>query len=121
MSRKAIEMRFFHEHQTGKLKCPYKGCEKEFDKPTVITDTSVIPRQTHYACPYCMSKLEIATQNQKIISVKPTEYPIVFDSPAKCAHFSGLLHAPGENMLTQDECLICPKVLQCDIRNKNNH
>ena len=65
MSRKAIEMRFFHEHQNGKLKCPYKGCEKEFDKPTVITDTSIIPRQTHYACPYCMSKLEIATQRHK--------------------------------------------------------
>ena len=83
-----------------------------------LTDTSVIPRQTHYACPFCMSKLEIATVNEKIISVKPTEYPIVFDSPAKCAHFSGLLHAPGETMLTQEECLICPKVLQCEKRKK---
>ena len=87
-------MQLFHGHNhEEKLKCPYKGCEKTFDKPTVITDTSVIPRQTHYACPFCMSKLEIATLNEKIISVKPTEYPIVFDSPAKCAHFSGLLHA----------------------------
>jgi hypothetical protein len=116
--REAINMQLFHGHNEEKLKCPYKGCEKKFDKPTVLTDTSVIPRQTHYACPYCMSKLEIATQNQKIISIKPTEYPIVFDSPAKCAHFSGLLHAPGETMLTQDECLICPKVLQCEKRKK---
>ena len=111
-------MQLFHIHNEEKLKCPYKGCEKQFDKPTVLTDTSVIPRQTHYACPFCMSKLEIATQNEKIISIKPTEYPIVFDSPAKCAHFSGLLHAPGETMLTQEECLICPKVLQCDKRRK---
>ena len=109
-------MQLFHSHHEEKLKCPYKGCEKTFDKPTVLTDTSVIPRQTHYACPYCMSKLEIATLNEKIISVKPTEYPMVFDSPAKCAHFSGLLHAPGETMLTQEECLICPKVLQCEKR-----
>jgi hypothetical protein len=25
---------------------------------------------------------------------------------------------PGESMLTQEECLICPKVLQCNIRKK---
>ena len=89
-ARRRLNMQLFHGHEE-KLKCPYKGCEKTFDKPTVLTDTTVIPRQTHYACPYCMSKLEIATQNQKIISVKPTEYPIVFDSPAKCAVFGGLL------------------------------
>ena len=33
-----------HNHE-DKLKCPYKGCEKVFDKPTVITDNSVIPEQ----------------------------------------------------------------------------
>jgi hypothetical protein len=81
----------------------------------MITDDSVIPRQTHYACPFCMSKLDIAAENSKVISVRPTEYPMVFDSPAKCAHFSGLLNtSPG----TTDECLICPKVLQCNNRKK---
>ena len=75
-SGRRVKLQIFHGHHDEKLKCPYKGCEKKFDKPTVITDTSVIPRETHYACPYCMSKLEIATQNQKIISVKPTEYPM---------------------------------------------
>ena len=110
-------MQFFHGHEE-KLRCPYKGCEKQFDKPTVITDTSVIPRATHYACPFCMSKLNIVTEKTKVVGVNAAEYPTVFDSPAKCAHFSGLLHAPGESLLTQDECLICPKVLQCDIRKK---
>jgi len=121
MARNAIEMRFFHEHQNGKLKCPYKGCEKEFDKPTMITDSSVIPRETHYTCPYCMSKLDIVTKDTRVIGVNATEYPLVFDSPAKCARFSGLLNTPRESMLTQEECLICPKILQCNIRNKDNH
>lgn len=111
-------MRLFHLQSEEKLQCPYKGCEKRFEKPTVITDTSVIPRETHYACPYCMSKLDIVTQNNKIVSIKATEYPTVFDSPAKCAHFSGLLNAPPESVLTQDECLVCPKVLQCNMRKK---
>jgi hypothetical protein len=65
-----------------------------------------------------MSKLDIVTQNNKIVSIKATEYPTVFDSPAKCAHFSGLLNAPPESVFTQDECLVCPKVLQCNMRKK---
>jgi len=109
-------MRFFHSHGSAdKLQCPYKGCEKHFDRPTMITDDSVIPRQTHYACPFCMSRLELDTAKEKIVGIRATEYPIVFDSPAKCAHFSGLLNAPSG---CTDECLICPKVLQCTNRKK---
>ena len=101
----------------GKLKCPYKGCEKNFTKPTVITDTSTIPRQTHYACPHCMSKLDIVTENMKIIDIKAMDYPTVFDSPAKCAHFNGGLGGGylGADDLS-DECLVCPKAMQCNKR-----
>jgi hypothetical protein len=101
----------------GNLKCPYKGCEKHFNQPTVITDTSTIPRQTHYACPHCMSKLEIVTQNMKVINVKAMDYPTVFESPAKCAHFNGGLGGGylGSGNLA-DECLVCPKAMLCDKR-----
>ncbi len=111
-------MRLFSHSSQEKLQCPYKGCEKRFDKPTVITDTSVIPRQTHYACPFCMSRLDIVTEKEKIVGVRAIEYPKVFDSPAKCAHFSGLLNAPRDGMSTMDECLVCPKVLQCNMRRR---
>jgi hypothetical protein len=111
-------MHLFNHGTPEKLRCPYKGCEKLFDRPTMITDTSTIPRRTYFACPHCMSKLDIVTENNKIISITPTEYPTVFDSPAKCAHYNGLLNAPAGTMLTQDECLVCPKVLQCNIRKK---
>ncbi|MCW4028605.1 MAG: hypothetical protein NWE92_03030 [Candidatus Bathyarchaeota archaeon] len=110
-------MRLFSQ-QSNKLKCPYKGCEKTFDKPTVITDTSVFPRQTHYACPYCMSKLNIVTEKNKITQIRPVDYPTVLDSPAKCAHYSGLLNQPAESRFQQEECLVCPKVLQCNLRQK---
>jgi hypothetical protein len=112
-------MALFHPHFHGeKLRCPYKGCEKTFEKPTVLTDSSTIPRQSYFACPHCMSKLDIVTENMKVVGVKPTEYPIVFDSPAKCAHFSGFLNAPPPDAPLPDECLICPKVLQCNMRKK---
>ena len=112
-----MNMPFFHLHgEDEKLRCPYKGCEKSFEKPTVLTDASTIPRQSFYACPFCMSKLDIVMDKLKVVGVRATEYPKVFDSPAKCAHFSGLLNTLPEGEPLPDECLICPKVLQCSIR-----
>jgi uncharacterized Zn-finger protein len=104
-----------HIHD-DRLKCPYKGCEKTFEKPSVLTDSSSMPRQTYYACPYCMSKLDIIVENLKIVSVKPTEYPTVLDSPAKCARYSAFLGTNLKDGTTPDECLVCPKVLQCTVR-----
>jgi len=103
----------FHEE---KLKCPYQGCEKSFDKPAILTDANIIPRQTYYACPYCMSKLDITIENMKVVGVKPADYPKVFDSPAKCAHYSGFLNAVPKGAPIPDECLTCPKVMQCNSR-----
>jgi hypothetical protein len=64
-----------------------------------------------------MSKLDIITENMKIVTVRATEYPKVFDSPAKCAHYSGNLSLSPIDAPIPDECLICPKVLQCNLRN----
>lgn len=107
----------FHTHGE-RLKCPYSGCGKTFDKPSALIDCSTIPRQTHYTCPYCMSKIDILTQNMKIVGVKATEYPKVFESPAKCAHYSGNLGPFSEDSPLPEECLLCPKVLQCAIRKR---
>ena len=55
-------------------------------------------------------------EGTKVKSIKATDYPKVFDSPAKCAHFYGSLHGVPEGAPLPDECLICPKVLQCSLR-----
>jgi hypothetical protein len=99
-----------------RLRCPYDGCGKVFEKPTVLTDGSTVPRQSFYACPHCMSRLDIIMEGMKVKSIKAMDYPKVFDSPAKCANFFGFLHAFPEGAPLPDECLICPKVLQCNIR-----
>jgi hypothetical protein len=114
---KGYDMRLFNNSHAEKLQCPYKGCEKKFDKPTVITDNTSLLRENYYACPHCMSKLEIITEKTKVIEVKAVDYPTVFQSPAKCAHFSGNFNnfPPGT---IPDECLICPKALQCSTRRK---
>ena len=111
-------MQLFHQHSHNeKLRCPYKGCEKRFDKPTVLTDASTIPRKSFYACPHCMSKLDITTENMKIVGVKPTEYPKVFDSPTKCIHYFGFVNTLlPKDAAIPDECLICSRILQCSVR-----
>ena len=110
-------MRGFHIHDE-KLKCPYKGCEKSFEKPAILTDSSTMPRQSYYACPHCNSKLDLLVDDIKIVGVKPAEYPKVFDSLAKCARYFGFLNNFSTNGGIPDECLVCPKVLQCSVRKK---
>jgi hypothetical protein len=108
-----------HNHGSGELRCPYKGCEKTFEKPTLLTDQSKIPRESYYACPFCMSKIDIVTHGINVVDVKPVDYPAtVFESPAKCAHFSGLFSQVGLSGPLPDECLVCPKILQCDARKR---
>jgi len=106
-----------HSHKE-RLQCPYNGCGKSFDKPTVLTDSSAIPRESYYACPYCNSKIDILVEGVKIVGVRATEYPKVFDSPAKCAHYFGFLDSLPKDAAIPDECLICPKVLQCSVRGR---
>jgi DNA-directed RNA polymerase subunit RPC12/RpoP len=105
-----------HLHHAAKLKCPYKGCGKSFERPTILTDPSTIPRKTFYACPYCMSKIDMQIENLKVVDVKAIEYGKVFDSPAKCAHYSGFINSVSKDIPVPDECLICPKILQCSIK-----
>jgi hypothetical protein len=108
-------MPHFHSNE-DRLRCPYKGCEKSFEKPAVLADNSTVPRETYYACPHCMSKLDIITQDLRVVDVRPAEYPKVFDSPAKCARYSALLNVFQGSGKIPDECLVCPKVLQCSFR-----
>lgn len=101
-----------------KLRCPYNGCGKSFDKPAVLTDSSMVPRENYYACPYCNSKIDIIVEDMKIVRVEATDYPKVFESPAKCAHYFGFLNSIPEDAAIPDECLVCPKVIQCGMKRR---
>ena len=105
-------------HHPPKLKCPYKGCGKSFESPAVLTDSTDFPRKTNYACPFCMSKIDLTTEGLRVVDVRALDYPKVFDSPAKCAHYTSLSSSTLAERPISDDCLVCPKVLQCSIRNK---
>jgi hypothetical protein len=105
----------FHLHE-DRLKCPYSGCRKSFEKPAVLTDPSTMPRKSYYACPHCQSKIDILTENLKVVDVRPVEYPKVLDSPAKCVHHPSFLNTFPKDGRIPEECLVCPKILQCTAR-----
>jgi hypothetical protein len=65
-----------------------------------------------------MSKIDLKVEKMKVVHVSPLEYPKVFESPAKCANYTGFLHATLADRPVADECLVCPKVLQCSIKKK---
>ena len=104
-----------HIHRAPALKCPYQGCGKTFDKPTILIDPSSLPRRTFYACPHCMSKLNIIVSGQKVVDVRRLESGQVLGSPAKCAYYSGSIGLPSDDEVILEECLLCPKIMQCGI------
>ena len=111
-------MPLFHFHEE-KLKCPYRGCGKTFERPAVLTDSSTLPRENYYACPFCQSKIDLQIEDMKIVNIKANEYPgVVLDSPAKCPRHFGFLNTSPTDAPLPDECLACPKVLQCTVRKK---
>jgi hypothetical protein len=63
-----------------------------------------------------MSKLSLTVDGLRVIDIKPTEYSKVFESPAKCAHYSGFEDTFSRDVSIPEDCLTCPKILQCGIR-----
>ncbi len=105
-------------HQSGKLQCPYTMCNKTFEKPIVLTDTSQLIRETYYACPHCRSKVEIILDDPshpRLTSVEDMFY-IGQKAPTKCSHHIGYLRELPDNATIPDECAICPRVMQCFIK-----
>ncbi len=105
-------------HESRSLHCPYVKCGKVFEKPLVLTDMSRTPRETYFACPYCLSKVEIVVKDEKSlnsVSVEASDSPREVP-PLGCLHHFGYLKSLPENASLPDECLTCPKLMQCFIK-----
>ncbi len=98
------------------LFCPYGDCGKAFVKPILLTDSSSILRETYYACPHCQSKLDIKAEGLHVICVDRCEGGERTLTPVGCPYNFGYLETLNENAPIPDECLTCPKIVQCSIR-----
>ena len=122
------------------LVCPYSECGRSFEQPALITDCSKLPRETYYACPHCLLRLELLLEGdmgEGHVNVKPVDDGLVsrleidgkdrgFDEavssavasrPSKsCRHFLGFLRSLPEGVGIPDECAVCPNIVQCYVR-----
>lgn len=125
--------------------CPYSKCGRPFEQPVMVTDRSKLPRETYYACPHCMLRLELLLDGRgrqdglghlhvrpvddKGVTVSGLEgggrvarlgegvSSAVASRPSKtCRHFLGYLRCLPESAGIPDECAVCPNIVQCYIK-----
>ncbi|MCK4933408.1 hypothetical protein KAS06_01940, partial [Candidatus Bathyarchaeota archaeon] len=123
----------------AQLVCPYEKCGRPFQQAVMVTDSSKLPRETHYACPHCMLKVELLLHNNggdKLggVSIHSVEDEALLSTladghrssgleeavsnphttrPTKgCKHFLGYLRTHHNCADIPDECAICPNIVQ---------
>jgi len=102
------------------LKCPYSECGKEFEKPLVLTDFSKMPRENYYACPHCLTKVDVVVEDPGLnsVSVESSGSPVE-KAPAECEFHFGYLKSLPKEAGVPDGCLTCSKLLQCFVKKEN--
>ena len=103
------------------LVCPYGECGKGFEKPIVLTDFSKTPRETYYACPHCLTKVNVVAKDSGMDSVSvKSSGGSVGKAPKECSHHYGYLKSLPKEAGIPDECLTCPNLLQCFVKKEND-
>lgn len=104
--------------------CPNHNCGREFEKPLIVNDLSKTPAKTFYACPYCLSEVKTSQKKkQKKYEHAPAEIKNVSTKRKKvkprsdfnCPHYLGYLKERLKNEPVPEECLTCPKIIQCSL------
>jgi len=99
------------------LVCPYRECKKEFNKPLMLTDFSKTPRETYYACPHCLTKVDVVVEGRGLDSVSlETSGNPVEKTPSECSFQFGYLKTLPKDAIIPDGCLTCPRLLQCFVK-----
>ena len=135
------------QHLNGDLTCPYSTCGQTFKQPVMVTDSPKLPRETHFACPHCMLKLELQMEESSK-SIPEYVYLRAIDDEASlfhfpsrlrnenseqavsstqatrpsktCRHYMGYLKELPTSVEIPNECAVCPKILQCYVRREQH-
>jgi len=100
-----------------------EGCRSEFHRPLLATDSSRGNVQTYYACPRCLSKVDVkhkkeAENSSVSVLLEPSRKvgAVNREAEVKCQHFLGFLKKRDKGMAIPDECLTCEKMIECMVR-----
>jgi len=95
-------------------------CGRVVSVPVRLTDFSRRPvEETYYACPFCFSRLDVedvtehlehSHTHKKTVGKK---FPVAVSD---CSHEFGYLRSRPKDSAIPDECLTCPRILQCMVK-----
>ena len=113
------------------ITCPNPECQEKIRELIVVSDVSTKPVERYYACPHCFFKLDVLSaqflreekmrehaeeekKRREEPSVKPPEKKE--KGPSRCAGYLGYLSSLPKNKPIPQECLTCPRVLDCAMK-----
>jgi DNA-directed RNA polymerase subunit RPC12/RpoP len=111
--------------------CVY--CGRSVSAPVKLTDLSRKPsEETYYACPFCFSRLDVEDVSEHLershghhMTLPPSSVDVFGSRSEKssgkragpavtnCSYGFGYLHSRPKDAGIPDDCLTCPKILQC--------
>jgi len=123
--------------------CPNPKCGRELEEPILLTNLSVNPTEKYDACPYCFTKLipetagepeEVNLSTNEVLETskeagsqvfKKIEDLILVSTETKekvketgCPEEFGYLANRPKDAPIPQECLLCPKMVDCMLRAK---
>jgi hypothetical protein len=86
----------------------------------MLTDFSRMPRETYYACPHCLTRVDVVVKDQSLDVVSlETSGNASEKTPEGCQYRFGYLKTLPKDAAIPDGCLTCPKLLQCFVKKEN--
>jgi len=108
------------------VKCPNTECARTFSKPLIATMKTKEGFKTYYACPYCLTEItkHAATHEKKTEKQEKARFSRRAEKKkgkntepeaknSGCNHYLGYLKKRPKNAPIPDECLSCPKMVEC--------
>jgi len=92
-------------------------CGRAVSAPVRLTDLSRKPfEETYYACPFCFSRLDVEDVAEHLEHSHGREKKggrKIAVAVSNCLHEFGYLRSRPKDSAIPDECLTCPRILQC--------
>jgi len=95
-------------------------CGENFQKPLLATLSSSGTSQVYYACPRCLTKVDLVqvkkTEELPRIQRENPKMEMPSDKNQNCPQFFGYLGKRARDVPIPDGCLTCGKMVECLVR-----
>jgi DNA-directed RNA polymerase subunit RPC12/RpoP len=95
------------------------GCKTPFQRPLFATILASGQRQTYYACPRCLTRVDAQKSESEDTEQRASPAQELGRATSEtphsetCQHFFGYLNKREKGNPYPEECLTCPKMIDC--------